>query len=159
MPSDAIPPCHRCGELCGSKGLCRRKFKGISMPRPYAKIQITAGELIDRMTIFELRALYRPSPSSVSSLFKLVECYNRLDIPSDLVGAIETLRRFNTMLWRLEDRLRVHERERDFSSRFVIVARLIGRLNDKRATLKSLIDASLGAEDQNAKTYGHLYRR
>lgn len=72
---------------------------------------------------------------------------------------VEFLRRCNKILWRLENKFRIHEREAEFGPSFVIIARLIGRVNDKRAALKGLIDVSLGAGDQSSKTYTDLNGR
>jgi hypothetical protein len=64
------------------------------------------------------------------------------------------LRAVNETLWDVEDALRVCEREGDFGSRFVELARSVYQRNDERGGFKRRINELLGAPWGDQKQYG-----
>jgi hypothetical protein len=59
----------------------------------------------------------------------------------------------NERLWQVEDELRECERDEDFGTRFIELARSVYHQNDERAALKRRINALLGATSGEQKVY------
>ena len=106
-------------------------------------MHVSVGEAIDRLTI--LRIKLKNSAFADPAAYDAQVRYWReqidvLDGERRTADLERTLVRINGMLWRLEDRIRRLERDRDFGPRYVCVSRLIRRLNDRRAKAKARID-------------------
>jgi hypothetical protein len=63
------------------------------------------------------------------------------------------LRGVNEQLWDIEDDIRKCEREKDFSQRFIDLARSVYMNNDRRAALKREINIILKSELLEEKSY------
>ena len=63
------------------------------------------------------------------------------------------LRQVNESLWDVEDALRICERDGDFGSKFVELARSVYKLNDRRAALKRKINDFVGSPIVEEKDY------
>ena len=91
-----------------------------------------------------------PSPAPASSAAPF-------DAPSSAI-ALDALRArlkaVNETLWDIEDDIRLHEARGDFGGGFVRLARAVYTTNDERARLKREIDALLGSELVEEKSYG-----
>ncbi|MFA7331941.1 MAG: hypothetical protein WC326_12805 [Candidatus Delongbacteria bacterium] len=59
----------------------------------------------------------------------------------------------NAELWRIEDELRVLEREQRFDARFIELARAVYYTNDRRARLKRELNAHFGSALVEEKQY------
>jgi hypothetical protein len=59
----------------------------------------------------------------------------------------------NRKLWRIEDDIRDKERERQFDSEFVELARLVYITNDERAKIKKEINLQQGSKFIEEKSY------
>jgi hypothetical protein len=66
---------------------------------------------------------------------------------------VDELRTVNAMLWDVEDRLREHETQELFDARFIELARLVYRTNDRRAALKRRINELTGSALVEEKSY------
>jgi chromosome segregation ATPase len=67
------------------------------------------------------------------------------------------LKQVNTQLWEIEDALRLCERQKDFGSRFVELARAVYHYNDRRSELKRQINNLVGSilvEEKSYTSYG-----
>ena len=60
--------------------------------------------------------------------------------------AVNNESRFHRALWRIEDEIRLCERNEDFGPRFIALARSVYRTNDRRAALKRQVNALLGSK-------------
>ncbi len=124
-------------------------------------LNVTPGELLDRLTILQLKSRNISDPAKCSVAIaerdaitqqvaeELPETFER----SELAHAVQELYTVNARLWDVEDFLRSCERRRDFGDGFVAAARQVYRLNDTRSALKSKIDVLLGVESREAKSY------
>ena len=79
-------------------------------------------------------------------------------VDADRVRALEAeleaeLRRVNEQLWEIEDSIREHERQQRFDAAFIALARAVYRTNDQRADLKRRINALVGSELVEEKSY------
>lgn len=111
-------------------------------------IEVSPGELIDRVTILELKSERLPAPMRSHARRELGELRTARDThlkPSPKILALsEELRQTNERLWDMENDLRAFENENDFGARFIAKAREVYLQNDYRAALKRAIDLESG---------------
>ena len=131
-----------------------------SLPAPVSSVQvaISPGELIDRITILEIKADRIAAPdkrANVRHELDALRATRAASIPdSDALDRLAIdLRAVNTRLWDVEDELRACERQSRFDDRFVALARAVYRNNDRRAALKAEINALLGSAITEEKSY------
>ncbi len=126
------------------------------------KIPISAGELLDKITILELKAEKISDPVKKKAvgyeLKKLKVEFNRLrDEYPGLTRKISALKRnlytINTILWNTENKLRKLESKKKFGKEFVAAARTVYKLNDNRAQIKSEINKLVGSKIIEIKSY------
>jgi len=120
--------------------------------------EISAGELIDKITILEIKKL------KISNKEKLIEIHKELIslnktmtifIPNEdkIKKHKEDLKNINLKLWEIEDGKREAEKNNDFGPEFIILARNVYKLNDERAKIKLDINNSLGSNIKEIKSY------
>ena len=85
----------------------------------------------------------------------LVEARDRaMPGSAELARLAAELKGVNETLWRIEDDIRLCERDEDFGLRFIALARSVYRTNDRRAALKrqvnELLDSRLIEENPYA---------
>lgn len=111
------------------------------------QLPCSPGELIDRLTILELKAERFTAPSSraraEADRDHLRTIRTALVESAALVELERELAAINGRLWDVENALRQHEHDQDFGEDFVALARSVYRLNDERSRLKTRIDALL----------------
>ena len=71
----------------------------------------------------------------------------------DLDELLAQLKYVNGELWDVEDKLRIMERDRDFSSKFIELARAVYFLNDKRFSLKNQVNEMVNSTIKEVKDY------
>ncbi|HEY7308161.1 MAG TPA: DUF6165 family protein [Gemmataceae bacterium] len=131
---------------------------GRSPRPPRLHVEIAPGELIDKITILEIKCQrIRDAAKLVNiraELAVLVSVQDRCVQPSaELTALIEELRIVNETLWNVEDELRLCECGQDFGPRFIELARSVYRHNDRRAALKRQINELLGSRILEEKSY------
>jgi len=119
---------------------------------------ISAGELIDKITILEVkveRLIDRSKIDNAQAELDLLHARRTRAIPEspELARLTAELAAVNRRIWDLEDTIRDCERQRDFGVNFVAVARSIYRANDERAVIKRRINFALGSELVEEKSY------
>jgi polyribonucleotide nucleotidyltransferase len=120
---------------------------------------ISWGELIDKITILEIKKLKIISPEAAANIFtelqyleKIVFASNGLaELISDLKSQLSEV---NQKLWQVEDDIRDKESRKEFDQIFIDLARMVYQLNDKRSKLKRDINLRLNSEIQEVKSYG-----
>jgi hypothetical protein len=125
---------------------------------PPLRVEISAGELIDKITILQIKAQRIDDAAKLANvraeLATLVAANHGWLRPSaELTALREELRSVNEALWTVEDELRLCERNQDFGSHFVELARSVYRHNDRRAALKRQINELLGSRLIEEKSY------
>ena len=121
-------------------------------------LEVTPGELLDRLGILELKLNRCHRPEQKTQLKTAVERARtarraaHLDAPG-LAPLERELAAINDALWSAEDEIRAREGVGDHGDAFVAVARSICRLNDRRAALKRSIDHLCGFPATDDKTY------
>ena len=120
--------------------------------------EISAGELIDKITILEIKKV------KISNKDKLV------DVEKELTSLNETMKKFipdiskisnfkdqlkeiNLKLWDIENGKRVAEKNKDFGEEFISLARNVYKSNDQRAKIKLEINNALGSNIKEVKSH------
>jgi len=113
------------------------------------KIDISIGELVDKVTILSIKLEKISDSSKVINVRKeyelLLKPMTDCGIGTDSEEFL-TLKDVNLKLWEIEDRIRVKEVEQAFDREFIDLARSIYFINDKRAEIKKRINLATGSE-------------
>ena len=122
------------------------------------KIELSVGELLDKISILQIKAERIDDPSKVKNINKELDVLMSLwnDSPySDvnLSSEINDLKNINEALWGIEDKIRDKERNQLFDKDFVELARSVYFTNDKRAEIKRIINSKTGSELIEEKSY------
>ncbi|MEC9434101.1 MAG: DUF6165 family protein [Pseudomonadota bacterium] len=123
------------------------------------RVEISPGELIDKITILEIKARRLTDPGQrfnvAAELDALIAARDAaLPALAVLDDLTDRLREINEDLWAVEDDLRGCESAGDFGAGFVALARSVYRLNDGRAAVKRRINLLLGSRLMEEKSYG-----
>ncbi len=122
-------------------------------------IPISYGELVDKLTILEIK---QKKISNKDKLKNINNEYMQLDnVATKLKKTDENqyslfykkLLTINLSLWDIEDKIRILEKEKDFKSEFIELARKVYITNDKRFDIKSEINKHFGSEFYEEKQY------
>ena len=121
-------------------------------------VEISPGELIDKLTILEIKSDRISDAAKLANvrreLESLRDCSARFLKPSaELAELRSSLHSVNERLWDVEDKLRECERRRDFGAGFIELARSVYRTNDERAALKRRINDLFGSMLLEEKSY------
>ena len=121
-------------------------------------VPISAGELIDKITILEIKAERIRDPAKLANIRNELEALNRTWQPHssaavDIAAQRAQLKRVNETLWDIEDRIRLKEKAQAFDSEFIELARAVYFRNDERAALKREINVRLGSALVEEKSY------
>ena len=123
------------------------------------KVEVSNGELLDKLTILELKL------SNISDVKKLTNIQKEHDELNPLAGQLfdsygeelnnlyKQLAEINSELWTIEDDIRECERNKDFGSDFVSLARAVYFTNDKRSEIKKSINLLTDSGFVEEKSY------
>jgi predicted nuclease with TOPRIM domain len=119
------------------------------------KIEVSNGEIIDKLTIIQIK-LERIKDKS--KLMNLRKEYEELKLAADKVLKMEdplykSLYNVNCELWDIEDHIRDLERKRDFGEDFINTARSVYFKNDKRSEVKRAINIKTASGFIEEKSY------
>ena len=121
-------------------------------------IPASAGELIDKITILEIKVKNIRDPEKNRNVAKeleaLVKCLRKnISYTDKLADLRASLKSINEALWDIEDDIRLCEQRREFGDKFIKLARSVYRQNDKRAAVKKEINVLLGSSIIEEKSY------
>ena len=121
-------------------------------------IPISWGELIDKITILEIKTARLNSKPALENvrreLSKLVGIADAAESAEPKLRPLRAeLKRLNETLWQIEDDIRAKEAARSFDSDFIALARAVYHNNDKRGQLKQQINALLKSDIVEQKQY------
>jgi hypothetical protein len=118
---------------------------------------ISLGELIDKLTILELKEEYiKDSQKQANIQYELDELNQilvNLVIQTPLTEEREALKAVNRELWHIENFKRGCEQECNFDHKFVQAARDVYLKNDQRAHIKKRINSLTGSAIVEEKSY------
>ena len=120
--------------------------------------EISAGELMDKITILEIKKVKITDPEKQviinKELNSLHSTYQTSLTPSpELQEQITKLKTINLTLWDIEERKRECERQKDFGDSFVQLARSVYIENDNRAKIKAEINRLTNSTISEVKSY------
>ena len=120
--------------------------------------EISAGELIDKITILEIKKKKISDKIKLSDVEKELQSLNQTlkkFIPNKniIISSINELMMINSKLWDLENAKRAAEKKGEFGQKFIKDARNVYKLNDERAKIKLLINNTLGSNIKEVKSH------
>jgi len=120
--------------------------------------EISAGELLDKISILEIKLVKINDKESLLEINKeynsLKETQNsNIKLTKNLENLIKELKKVNLKLWNIEDNKRICEKNKDFGKIFIELARGVYLNNDKRSKIKSEINKILGSNIREIKQY------
>lgn len=122
-------------------------------------VEISNGELLDKISILELKLLKVEDKEKLINVKKEFEVLNPLVVDlfinndSQLQNHYLELAKLNGELWDIENWIRDCEREKRFDKEFVELARSVYITNDKRSDVKMLINLLTGSNLVEIKDY------
>jgi len=118
-------------------------------------VPISWGELIDKITILEIKVERLAAPQAVvHAKHELSLLLEALGSSAAEVAALRgELAAVNRELWDIEDAIRRKEALQSFDAEFIALARAIYHRNDERARIKQAISVSLGSGIIEEKQY------
>ncbi len=121
-------------------------------------IPISPGELLDKITILEIKSERIESSEKKANVNKELAMLNKVwsdsvDEDSALVSMRSELKSINESLWDIEDDIRDEERNKRFTERFIELARSVYVTNDQRADVKKRINLHLKSDIVEEKSY------
>jgi hypothetical protein len=119
---------------------------------------ISAGELIDKITILRIKTARLSRPEQLANVARELAALDALadaHLPpsAELSRLTEELRAVNDGLWDVEDAKRAHERRGDFGPEFIALARRVYMDNDRRAAIKRAINQLVGSAIVEEKSH------
>ncbi len=120
--------------------------------------EISAGELLDKITILEIKLVKIKDKENLMEINKEYESLketknSNIKLTKNLEKLIIQLNEINLKLWDIEDKKRICEKNKDFGQAFVDLSRSVYLNNDKRANIKSEINKILGSNIREVKKY------
>ena len=126
------------------------------------KIEVSNGELLDKISILELKMLKITDKEKLDNILTEFNSLNPLCVVlfeqfgSELQKLYLQLAKVNSKLWDIEDWIRDCERENRFDKEFIELARSVYITNDERSKLKkeiNILTESILTEEKSYKDY------
>jgi len=118
---------------------------------------ISVGELMDKISILKIKK------KNITDEKKLLFIDEELQLLSSTLNAfvqdnkinefLDKLIEVNSKLWKIEDDIRLCERNKKFNQHFIDLAREVYITNDKRADIKLAINKHFGSTLVEVKSY------
>jgi hypothetical protein len=132
-----------------------------AVAKPKAPIvPISWGELIDKITILEVKAERLTSPQPLANVRRELAALEAVlhsfgDHGSRVAELRAALRAINAEIFDLEDAIRAREAQQLFDDKFIELARSIYFSNDRRGQIKRAINAMMNSEFVEEKQYAN----
>ena len=120
--------------------------------------EISAGELIDKITILEIKKEKISNKEKLEEVNKELISLNEtlkksINDESKILSFKNDLKNINLKLWDIEDGKRSAEKNNQFDEKFIQLARNVYKFNDERAKIKLAINNALGSNIKEVKSY------
>jgi hypothetical protein len=119
------------------------------------KIEVSVGEIVDKLTILQLKKNNIKDESKLENIIKEYVYLHEI-VFADLNVNFEDFQKLlfiNDQLWTIEDDIRDKERSKEFDEEFIHLARQVYHVNDERARIKKYINEKYGSEFVEEKSY------
>ena len=122
------------------------------------KIDVSVGEIMDKLTILEIKAEKIQDEAKLANVRKerdsLLPVISQPTYQTDEVKQlVAKLKSINLKLWDIEDDIRLKEADKAFDEGFIELARSVYFTNDERAAVKKQINLATGSELVEEKSY------
>ena len=120
--------------------------------------EISTGELLDKLSILEIRLDKIQDKNSLVEINKEYEILKNLknsntESSEKIEHLFNEIKKVNLNLWNIEDEIRVCEKNKDFGQTFIELARSVYFNNDKRSKIKSEINKLSNSNIREIKQY------
>ena len=118
-------------------------------------VPVSIGELIDKITILEIKKKYmigeklKNVNNELKSL-KIILDKEKLEIDQNLYLNLKLI---NSSLWDVEDKIRMKESLKEFDDDFIELARSVYKINDQRSLIKRKINMKYNSGIVEEKSY------
>lgn len=135
----------------------------MTTPTTDIRVPISPGELIDKITILEIKSERMSDAKKVANvrheLALLQSTWQAAGHSTDIRAEWSELKDINGKLWTIEDEIRDKERAGEFDARFIELARAVYFINDDRAAVKRKINDKLGSKIVEEKSYADYKKK
>tara|TARA_B100002019_G_C20934212_1_gene433623 strand:+ start:69 stop:458 length:390 start_codon:yes stop_codon:yes gene_type:complete len=124
------------------------------------KIEVSNGEILDKLSILELKMRFIDDSNKKDNIIKehkylknaSMKIFHKGDnlFPYDLYRQLNDI---NLKLWKIEDAIRLKEKNKEFDDEFVDLARAVYYTNDERSKTKKEINLQTNSELIEEKSY------
>ena len=126
-----------------------------SLKKKIINVPISVGELIDKITILEikkdkLKNLKLKNILKELSFLRAVIEKNSIFIPDEIFFQLKSI---NLKLWDIEDKIRIKEKNKEFDNEFIELARSVYLNNDRRSETKKELNIMFNSEIIEEKSY------
>ena len=123
------------------------------------QINISIGELIDKITILQIKK------EKIKNLEKVKKVSYELELLENSLNSLQTskteelrdlmkeLKKINQKLWVIEDDIRLLEKNKQFEKEFIELARSVYKTNDERFNVKNRINKLFSSNVEEVKSY------
>ena len=123
------------------------------------QINISVGELIDKITILQIKK------EKITNLEKVKKVSYELQLLENSLNSFEKskknelenlmieLKKINQKLWEIEDDIRLLEKNKEFGDNFIELARSVYITNDERFEIKNKINRLFSSDIEEVKSY------
>ena len=120
--------------------------------------EISAGELLDKLSILEIKLNKIKDLVLLNEVKKEYEILNEsknknINFSKEIEILYKDLKEINEKLWKIEDEIRLCEKNSDFKDKFIQLSRDVYFTNDKRSKTKLEINKILGSNIIEIKQY------
>jgi hypothetical protein len=125
---------------------------------PDPSVQVSWGELLDKITILEIKARRLRSDAATANVVReltMLQASAAVAYRSSpgVASLKDELSGINELLWDIENKIREKEAAKNFDLEFIELARAVYLNNDKRAALKREINRLMKSELIEEKQY------
>ena len=120
--------------------------------------EISAGELLDKITILEIKIDKIKNEDDKKEVLKEYKSLKKIqedniEFNEEIKKLYNDLKQTNSKLWEIEDKLRIFEKEKKFDKDFIELARGVYFNNDDRSKIKLKINKLLKSNIREIKQY------
>ena len=121
-------------------------------------IEISEGELLDKISILEIKLNKIKNPNLLKEVKKEYEILNsfkkkNINFSKEIKNLYLELKETNIKIWQIENDKRLCEKNSDFSKKFIKISRDEYFANDRRAKIKSKINILLDSNIKEVKEH------
>jgi len=120
--------------------------------------EISAGELFDKISILEIKKNKIKDKTKVKIILKELDSLQKtanenINKSKSLTKLYKKLKLVNLKLWKIEDDIRDCERKKNFTKKFIKLARDVYFTNDQRSLIKNKINRFTKSNISEVKSY------